>query len=633
MKKMTCFVMALALVLGFTQCKKEQHLEPENEVNTVNITLNVGGNGGSRHTIDTENGDVAFDDDDVIYVGNGSTYIGTLTRASAVFSGNINEPADGTEIYFYFVGGLPTTPADLSGQSSFTVDISDQSTQMPVLSCNHVTYRSSTSSYSCVLQNQCALVKFTTASTTDPVHVGGLYTVARIDFANNTITNSGTTGFVALNSESTTEKWAVLLPQTSFSGIEGIVADKGYTISMQSGTTIAADGFITGEHALGITSTPSHNRYLQWATGDLTLEDGDHVYGTLGGNYKVSIADGATTNGVTLDGVTINGVDEDAYAWAGINCLGDANIILSGTNTVKGFLRTHSGIYVPQNKTLTISGSGSLNASSNGYGAGIGSGYIGGEFNGGNSGNIVINGGTITATGGAYCAGIGSGFNSSCGTITINNGSVTAIGGEWAAGIGTGWGYNTDSSTCGNITINNGNVTATGGQGGAGIGAGHANYGTSTCGVITIEGGEVTANGGKWAAGIGSGLAYAGSAHSQCGNISISGGTVTATGGSNGTYPNTSYGFPGGASIGTGFCHTDAYSTCGSITITTGVTKVTASKGTGATDSIGNCTNESCLGGITIGNTAYYTYGQWTGGAYQNDGATYLAQSPLVYQP
>lgn len=566
MKKMTCFVMALALVLGFTQCKKEQHLEPENEVNTVNITLNVGGNGGSRHTIDTENGDVAFDDDDVIYVGNGSTYIGTLTRASAVFSGNINEPADGTEIYFYFVGGLPTTPADLSGQSSFTVDISDQSTQMPVLSCNHVTYRSSTSSYSCVLQNQCALVKFTTASTTDPVHVGGLYTVARIDFANNTITNSGTTGFVALNSESTTEKWAVLLPQTSFSGIEGIVADKGYTISMQSGTTIAADGFITGEHALGITSTPSHNRYLQWATGDLTLEDGDHVYGTLGGNYKVSIADGATTNGVTLDGVTINGVDEDAYAWAGINCLGDANIILSGTNTVKGFLRTHSGIYVPQNKTLTISGSGSLNASSNGYGAGIGSGYIGGEFNGGNSGNIVINGGTITATGGAYCAGIGSGFNSSCGTITINNGSVTA-------------------------------------------------------------------NGGKWAAGIGSGLAYAGSAHSQCGNISISGGTVTATGGSNGTYPNTSYGFPGGASIGTGFCHTDAYSTCGSITITTGVTKVTASKGTGATDSIGNCTNESCLGGITIGNTAYYTYGQWTGGAYQNDGATYLAQSPLVYQP
>ncbi len=47
---MTYFVMALALVLGFTQCKKEQVNTPENETKTVNITLNVGGNGGgSRH--------------------------------------------------------------------------------------------------------------------------------------------------------------------------------------------------------------------------------------------------------------------------------------------------------------------------------------------------------------------------------------------------------------------------------------------------------------------------------------------------------------------------------------------------------------------------------------------------------
>ena len=66
------------------------------------------------------------------------------------------------------------------------------------------------------------------------------------------------------------------------------MADKGYTISMQPETTISADGFITGEQAIGITSTPSHNRYLQWAVRDLTLEGGDHVYGTLSGNYKVS---------------------------------------------------------------------------------------------------------------------------------------------------------------------------------------------------------------------------------------------------------------------------------------------------------------------------------------------------------
>lgn len=193
---MTYFVMALAMVLGFTQCKKEQTTTSENEAKTVRITLNVGGNGGSRHTIDTENGDVGFEENDVIYVGDGSTYIGTLLRQGGFFSGDINEPADGTEIYFYFVGGLPTTPSDLSGQSSFTVDISDQGSKMPVLSCNHVTFHTGVASYSCVLQNQCALVKFTTASTTDPVRVGGLYTEAQIDFAAHSITHTATTGFV-----------------------------------------------------------------------------------------------------------------------------------------------------------------------------------------------------------------------------------------------------------------------------------------------------------------------------------------------------------------------------------------------------------------------------------------------------
>ena len=164
MKRMTYFVMALALVLGFTQCKKEQTTEPENEVKTVGITLKVDGNSGSKHDINTASGSVTFQNDDVIYVGNGSTYIGTLTHIGTYFSGTINEPAIGTEIYFYFVGGLtPSVTPSAGSTSSFTVDISDQSSQMPVLSSNHVTYDGSTS-YSCVLQNRCGLVKFTTPS-------------------------------------------------------------------------------------------------------------------------------------------------------------------------------------------------------------------------------------------------------------------------------------------------------------------------------------------------------------------------------------------------------------------------------------------------------------------------------------
>ena len=210
---------------------------------------------------------------------------------------------------------------------------------------------------------------------------------------------------------------------------------------------------------------------LSTLTANYEAQDGDVLTGSTS-TYSVTIADDAT---VTLDGVTINGVNNDSYSWAGITCLGDATIILSGTNTVKGFYDEFPGIYVPENKTVTIDGSGSLTASSNGYGCGIGGGY---EIA---CGNIVIAGGTITATGGDFAAaGIGGGDTGSCGTISITGGTITATGGESAAGIGSG-----NSGSCGDITITNGvtSVTATKGEG-ADYSIGASNYGS--CGTVTI---------------------------------------------------------------------------------------------------------------------------------------------------
>ena len=201
---------------------------------------------------------------------------------------------------------------------------------------------------------------------------------------------------------------------------------------------------------------------------------------TLTKNYKITIADGAT---VTLADVTINGADEFGYSWAGLTCAGDATIILKdgSTNTVKGFYQNYPGIHVLENKTLTIKGTGSLKASSNGYGAGIGGGYDVA------CGNIIIEGGTITATGGNNAAGIGSGFRNNCGAIEISGGTVEATGGENGAGIGSGGGGG-EGSNCGNIKITTGvtSVTATKGAGAPNsIGAG--GYG-GTCGTVTIGG-------------------------------------------------------------------------------------------------------------------------------------------------
>jgi len=150
---------------------------------------------------------------------------------------------------------------------------------------------------------------------------------------------------------------------------------------------------------------------------------------------------------VTLDDVTINGMidNEYNYYWAGITCLGDATIVLSGTNTVKGFNERYPGIHVPEGSTLTIRGDGSLTASSNGFGAGIGGGL---DIA---CGNIVIEGGDIIATGGYGSAGIGGGIGGSCGNITIDNTvtSVTATKGEDAYySIGAG-----NDGSCGTVTI------------------------------------------------------------------------------------------------------------------------------------------------------------------------------------
>ena len=270
---------------------------------------------------------------------------------------------------------------------------------------------------------------------------------------------------------------------------------------------------------------------LATITRDATIVDGATLAGTLSSNVKITIADDAA---VTLYGVTINGVYEGTnYAWAGLTCEGDATITLSGTNTVKGFYRSYPGIQPgPAGTTLTIEGSGSLAASSNGGAPGIG------PNTGGTCGNIVIQGSaTVTANGGSNAAGIGSaatvlygsGYSASvCGDITIGgSANVTATGGQQAAGIGTGKGWNSSNKTqCGNIRIEGGTVTATGGLGAAAIGSSWY----SQCGTITITDGITSVTATKEGTEV-TGIIGVGDSNSTCGTVSIAPGLKDATDG------------------------------------------------------------------------------------------------------
>jgi len=218
---------------------------------------------------------------------------------------------------------------------------------------------------------------------------------------------------------------------------------------------------------------------------DYEAKDGDVLTGWLGNNVKISVASGAT---VTLNGVTITSPSDWSDPWAGINCLGDATIVLSGENTVNGMNSRYPGIHIVKGKTLTIKGDGSLTVSSKNMGAGIGGGR---DLD---CGNIVIEGGTINAAGREGGAGIGAGMYGSCGNITITGGNITATEDRWAAGIGGG---NGSSASCGNITITGGTINATGGYRAAGIGGGW----NGSCGDITITDGVtiLTATKGQYA--------------------------------------------------------------------------------------------------------------------------------------
>ncbi|MBR3542798.1 MAG: hypothetical protein IKN82_03755 [Treponema sp.] len=225
---------------------------------------------------------------------------------------------------------------------------------------------------------------------------------------------------------------------------------------------------------------------LSTVTADTTVADGYTITGTLGANVKISIADGAT---VTLKDVAINGTHSDSYKWAGLTCAGDATITLEGTNTVKGFWKYYPGLFVPKGKTLTIKGSGSLAADSNGRGAGIG-GCFADDYTHipkeeGSCGTIVIEGGTVTATSGVCAAGIGSCQGGSCGPISITGGTVTAKSVQGAAGVGTGQG---DESKCGAITVANTVTKFTATKADGAIDSVGRGKNGGACGAVTIGG-------------------------------------------------------------------------------------------------------------------------------------------------
>ena len=248
---------------------------------------------------------------------------------------------------------------------------------------------------------------------------------------------------------------------------------------------------------------PAYQMNLKDGSITVYIEDNGKQYAKQGdneaqqsGNLYITTDGGQTTNTLTIQGgdstaakVTLSNVNINASG-AAVSVSGNVELVIAGTNTLHSGT-DHAGVEkADDNGTLTISGTGTLNAYGGESGAGIGS------VKDVDVSNIVIESGTINAYGGStgegWGAGIGGGNNGDASNITINGGIILAVGGSEAAGIGGG--IAADAS---GITITGGEVTAIGGGGAAAIGGGRAiTSGGGKGENIQITGGNVTVKSG-----------------------------------------------------------------------------------------------------------------------------------------
>jgi len=236
MKRMTCFVMALALVLGLAQCKKEQ-LKPENEGEKVTITLDVKGDDNAK--VDVDPPYVTFESGDEIQVACNGHHVGTLTHDGTKFKGDLTNVTPGQPLYFYFFGNVSPQYFGV-GRSNCTVYIGDQTGDLPVISMGPsidatgkiVNYQDGTTSYTARLHNKCSLMKFNvTTPSTAPICIDGMNNFVTVNFG------SGNDGFsysqkydgvIKMKGQEGTY-WAIVLPQGPVAEGDAYTEDYGYT--------------------------------------------------------------------------------------------------------------------------------------------------------------------------------------------------------------------------------------------------------------------------------------------------------------------------------------------------------------------------------------------------------------------
>ena len=349
MKKLSTIIMALALVLGMSQCKKQDTPTNGNGGEKVHITLNVNNgeslavnvnDNGGRHAVAPSLGVIQFRDDDILYVGYNGHYIGYLTYQSGAFDGDLDAPIDGVHdhLHFYFLGGKGPDVTTISGNpESFPIDIANQSQNLPVL-CYGASSQEYVEggSYTAVLEYKCALVKFNLNKETNYIcTLSNMPTEATISFATTAgadftpIAKTSTTGTIDLYREegNTGVRWAILLP----------------------GTKLSADGHVTGTGINANSENVTVNTALKandFIKSGFTLKN--PVFAAPGADYAVK------TNAGVLTQFSVSSTQKVYFSRANLRYNDNTHVWSFHENQIDGCFGQAYGTNIPQTNSAPV---------------------------------------------------------------------------------------------------------------------------------------------------------------------------------------------------------------------------------------------------------------------------------------
>ena len=339
MRKLTLAIMAIALVLGMAQCKKDNTYPG----GTRAITLRVDGSSNDSNTrisVNPNTGAVRFSTGDVIYAAYDGVYVGTLTYNGQDFTGNITTgEGDGTQkLAFYFMGNkTPEETLTAGTTNTLTVNIYNQTKSLPVISAglSNEPY-SGNAIYTATLENKCALVKFNVTSNCNsdvPTIITGVNDRVEVTFASGSsvgaFNNMQEKGAVRLPGGSG-ERWAILLPST-----EGAPTNLAYSCDLHyngvygpfpalANNDYLKDGFdVNLENALSGFTIKKDSTKVFFAPGNLqattTNNGASWTYAFAENQYDVLGSGGANEAINDSCGHTnVNGTI-DLFCWVGEN--------------------------------------------------------------------------------------------------------------------------------------------------------------------------------------------------------------------------------------------------------------------------------------------------------------------------